>query len=392
MNWVLISLLSSLLLGTGCAHIAPKVLILNMVEPILLFQSWHRLICCVNQFIDEADVWYNIPEFDVLAQNISVPGLSPLFPDVHCTKDGSICQLTTGEGEINAASTIAALLHSSCFDLRSTYFLIAGIAGVNPKVATIGSVTLARFAVQVGLQFEIDAREIPADFPTGYFPQFATAPGQFPGTLYGTEVFEVNDNLRQFAFRLAKTAEQRLNDTADCQAARAPYLNVSSFAAVGNFPSVVLCDTATSDTFWSGTLLGEAFDNTTKIFTNQSAVYCTTQQEDSATLNALFRGALTKLVDFSRVIVMRSASDFDRPPPGESAVASLLGPTPGFEPSVLNLHIAGVPIIQGIISEWKQTFEGGIKPTNYVGDIFGSLGGEPDFGPGSIFGGKGVKR
>jgi len=346
-------------------------------------------VMILNMFSDEADVWYNIPEFDVLAQNISVPGLSPLFPDVHCTTNGTICQLTTGEGEINAASTIAALLHSSYFDLRTTYFLIAGIAGVNPKVATIGSVTLARYAVQVCLQFEIDAREIPADFPTGYFPQQSTAPGQYPGDLYGTEVFEVNENLRQLAFQLAKAAEPQLNDTLDCKEARVPYL--TQFAAAGSSPSVVLCDTATSDTYWSGSLLGEAFENTTRIFTNQSAVYCMTQQEDNGTLNALMRGALTKLIDFSRIIVMRSASDFDRPPPEESAVASLLGPAPGFVPSLLNLHIAGVKIVQGIVSGWKETFEGGIKPTNYVGDILGSLGGKPDFGPGSIFGGKAAK-
>ncbi|KAJ7445878.1 purine nucleoside permease [Mycena latifolia] len=338
-------------------------------------------------FDPEAEVWYNIREFNVLAQNITVPGLSPLFPQVHCTNDGSICQLTTGEGEINAASSITTLVHSPLFNLTSTYFLIAGIAGVNPKLATIGSVTFARYAVQVGLQFEIDAREIPTDFPTGYFPQGATAPGQFPIFIYGTEVFEVNEALRQAAFRMAQTAEKRLNDTLDSKQARAAY---SSFGEAATCPpAVVLCDTVTSDTFWSGALLGDAFENTTKVFTNGSAEYCTTQQEDNATLNALMRGALANLVDFSRIIVMRSASDFDRPGNAStSALANLLGATPGFEPSLLNLHIAGAPVVLGIVDGWKATFERGIKPTNYVGDIFGSLGGEPDFGTGSIFGGK----
>lgn len=50
--------------------------------------------------------------------------------------------------EINAASTISALTFSRLFDFTSTYFLIAGIAGVNPEVATLGSVTFARYAVQ----------------------------------------------------------------------------------------------------------------------------------------------------------------------------------------------------------------------------------------------------
>ena len=45
--------------------------------------------------------------------------------------------------------------------------MIAGIAGINPKVATLGSVTFARYAVQVALQYEFDAREIPSNFTTG---------------------------------------------------------------------------------------------------------------------------------------------------------------------------------------------------------------------------------
>ncbi|KAJ7486434.1 purine nucleoside permease [Mycena galericulata] len=378
MNWFLRSLLCSLILAASSSHAtsskgeapkpAPKVIIINMFTP-------------------EAQVWYNIPEFNLLSgNNITVPGISPLFPQVLCTKAGDICQLVTGEGEINAASSISALIYSSLFDLTSTYFMIAGIAGVNPKVATIGSVALARYAVQVGLQFEIDAREIPSNFSTGYFPQGTTAPGQFPVDIYGTEVFEVNENLRQAAFALAKTADPHLNDTADSQANRDQYASFGE--TVTRPPAVVLCDTATSDTFWSGDLLGGAFENITKLFSNGSATYCTTQQEDSATLNALMRGATAKLVDFSRIIMMRSASDFDRPPVGETALANLLGETPGFVPSLLNLHIAGARIVTGITEGWELIFKHGIKPDNYIGDIFGSLGGEPDFGPGSLFGGK----
>jgi purine nucleoside permease len=296
--------------------------------------------------------------------------------------------LTTGQAEINAASTISALLYSRSFNLTATYFLVAGIAGVNPKLATIGAVTFARYAVQVALQYEFDAREIPADFATGYFPQGSTAPGQMPGWWDGTEVFEVNDNLRQLAFGYAKTA--KLNDTADAQAARALYQ--SAFAAGSSAPNVVLCDTATSDTYWSGNLLGATFENTTRVFTNNGAEYCTTQQEDNATLNVLMRGTLFGLVDYARVIIMRSASDFDRPYPGQDGVANLVGDAPGFNPSLLNLHLAGVKVVMGIVSEWNTKFAHGVKPTNYIGDVFGSLGGEPDFGPGSIFGGRGAKR
>ena len=86
---------------------------------------------------------------------------------------------------------------SPLFNLTSTYFMIGGIAGINPEQGTLGSVTFARYAVQVALQYEFDAREIPANFTTGYVPQGATFPGEYPTGLYGTEVFEVNDALRK---------------------------------------------------------------------------------------------------------------------------------------------------------------------------------------------------
>ncbi|KAL0575097.1 hypothetical protein V5O48_006873 [Marasmius crinis-equi] len=354
------------------AIIAPKVFIFSM-------------------FNAEGDVWYNIPEFNVLAHNITVPGFSPQFPDAHCTDDGSICQLTTGEAEINAATTVTSLVRSSLFDLTNTYFLIAGIAGINPKLGTTGTVTFARFAVQVALQYEIDAREIPVDWTTGYVPQGAKAPGQYPPELYGTEVFELNNALRQLAFNFARNAT--LNDTDAAAEYRKNYASDPTFAAAARPPSVVLCDTATSDNFWLGTLLSEAFENTTTLFTNNTATYCTTQQEDNATLEALLRGAISGLVDFSRIIIMRTASDFDRPFPGSTPAAGLdFDIQGGFTNSIANLHIAGVQVIQGIVDAWDSRFKAGIEATNYIGDIFGSLGGTPDFGPGSLFGGKGARK
>jgi hypothetical protein len=69
----------------------------------------------VSMFDPEADIWYGIPEFDLLALNITVPGFSPLFPDAHCTADGDICQLVTGEsGELvprNTQITQEAYIH-----------------------------------------------------------------------------------------------------------------------------------------------------------------------------------------------------------------------------------------------------------------------------------------
>ncbi|KAI1465357.1 putative purine nucleoside permease [Daldinia caldariorum] len=360
--------------GSG-GKIAPKVVIISMFTP-------------------EADVWYansaNSSIGSLFAQNISVPGLSPLFPYVHCNARGEVCQLTMGESEINAATSAAALAFSGLFDLRGTYFLLAGIAGVSPKLGTLGSVALSRFSVQVALQYELDAREMPANFSTGYFPYGADAPDRYPATIYGTEVFEVNAALRDAAAELARAAH--LADSPASSDYRALYAASGEvYAAATGSPSVIKCDSATSDVYYSGALLSEAFENTTKLWTNQSSItYCMSAQEDSAVLNALMRAAVWDLVDFSRIILMRTGSDFDRPPSSVSAFDHLrVLDQNGFDIAVQNIYLAGVEIVKGIVDGWNSSYASGIKASNYIGDIFGTLGGEPDFGPGSIFGGVG---
>lgn len=62
----------------------------------------------ISMFKPEGDVWYGIPEFDLLARNITVPGFSILYPDAHCTATGEICQLVTGE-----AGILSTFLHVS---------------------------------------------------------------------------------------------------------------------------------------------------------------------------------------------------------------------------------------------------------------------------------------
>jgi len=151
-------------------------------SPLLAWAEVHpqrpsepKLIC-----VNVVEVWYGIPEFDILAPNITITGLSPLFPDVHCTADGDIYQVVTGESEINAATTISALVFSSYPDLTSTYLMVGGIADVNSEVATTVSVTLAKYAVQVALQYELDARENPDNFSTGYVPRGGYSPTDYP--------------------------------------------------------------------------------------------------------------------------------------------------------------------------------------------------------------------
>ena len=88
------------------------------------------------------------------------------------------------------------LTTSTLFDLSNTYFMIAGIAGVNPGCGLSvcipnhplfhfiflnmapGTIAFAKSAVQVSLAYEIDPRELPANLSsgTGYIPLGATQP------------------------------------------------------------------------------------------------------------------------------------------------------------------------------------------------------------------------
>ncbi|KAK3385395.1 purine nucleoside permease-domain-containing protein [Podospora didyma] len=356
--------------GRG-AIIAPKVLIISM-------------------FYDEADIWYNRMPNNLSAVLIPVPGLHMLYPNVHCTSDRSVCQVTTGEAEINAAATITALVLSLKFDFRSTYFLVCGIAGVNPKYSTLGGVAIARYVVQVALQYEFDAREMPKNFTSPYMAYGTSAPGQYPAWFYGTEVMELNEALRDKVWTYASRAVLSDSDAAISYRARYKHIGKTVFQAAWGPPSVVKCDAATSDVYYTGALLSEAFENVTTLWTNGTGRYCMTAQEDNATLEVLVRMAIEGLVDFSRVIVVRSGADFDRPPPGVSPYEHLTAYNgAGFELSLDNLYNAGIAIVNGIVSDWNTVFAAGIKATNYIGDIFGSLPGQPDFGTGSLTGGKG---
>ncbi len=61
--------------------------------------------------------------------------------------------------------------------------LVAGIAGVNPYEASVGSAAWAEWIVDGDLGFEIDAREIPAAWPTGFVPLGKAFPYEEPVNL-----------------------------------------------------------------------------------------------------------------------------------------------------------------------------------------------------------------
>jgi purine nucleoside permease len=307
-------------------------------------------VMIISMFAPEGQVW-----LDKLGpwKAISVPGLSPDYPDVHCNAQG-VCVMTTGMGHANAAASLMALTFSDRFDLRKTYFMIAGIAGIDPARGTVGSAAWAKYLVDFGIQWELDAREKPAAWPSGYLGINTKGPSQMPPLDYKTEVFPLNPALADAAYSLSRNAV--LADSPEAQAARAKF----AYAPANQPPAVIQCDTLAGDTWWSGKYLGERARAWTRQLTDGKGVYCTTQQEDNATYEALKRAAAANRVDLARVADLRTGSDFDRPHAGQSAADNLLGYATqgGFGPAVENLYRAGNPLVQDIVVHWSDWRDG----------------------------------
>ena len=309
-------------------------------------------VLVINMFQLEAAPWLAAlhPE-----REIAVPGLSSDYPLVRCNAD-AVCQMTTGMGHANAAASLMALLYSGLFDLHRTYFLIAGIAGIDPARGSIGSAAWARYVVDVGIAHEIDARDLPRGWRDGYFGILTDSPDKKPKLEYHTEVFRLDEALLQKA--LALSHQIALEDSDDVRAYRARYKSPPA----NQPPHVTQCDTVSGDTWWAGQRLGEHARRWTALLTDGEGIYCTTQQEDNATLNALTRGSQSGLLDLKRVAVLRSGSDFDRPYAHQNAVDGLRAQLalPGaIRIASGNLVRAGLPLVDAIAQHWDQ-WQGGV--------------------------------
>jgi purine nucleoside permease len=304
-------------------------------------------VMIISMFSSEAAPWSAALK---LQREVRVPGLSKDYPAVRCATTG-VCQMTTGMGHANAAASMMAVIYGRQFDLRHTYFLIAGIAGIDPAHGTIGTAAWARYLVDTGIAHEIDAREMPPGWSDGIFGVLTNGPGHKPEFAYRSEVFQLDEALLQKALQLSRGA------TLDDSAAVAAYRKLYPRAPANKAPEVTQCDTAAGDTWWSGRRLGEHATRWTRLLTDGHGVYCTTQQEDNATLVAITRGAESGLTDVRRVAVLRTGSDFDRPYPGQSVIDSMIKQRSvdgAVRIATTNLVHAGLPLVDDIVANWAK--------------------------------------
>lgn len=274
--------------------------------------------------------------------------------DVRANADGSVIGLVTGMGNSNAAASIMALGLDARFDLSKSYWLVAGIAGIDPADGSLGAAAWAEHVVEGDLGHEIDAREIPADWPTGYLPLRKKKPYETPAAPDEVgQAYALDRGLVEWAFQLTK--DTPLADTEQMQKHRAYF---TATPAAQRPPFVLKGDNLASSTYWHGKLLNQWANDWVRYHTGGRGNYVTTAMEDTGTLRSLHNLARAGRVDVRRVLVLRTASNFDSQWPGATAAESLagekIGHYSGFLPSLEAAHAVGSRVVHALVAGWDK--------------------------------------
>lgn len=271
------------------------------------------------------------------------------YHSVRMNRDGEMAVLT-GQGTAHAAATIMALGLDPRFDFGHAYWLIAGISGATPERASLGSAVWARWVVDGDLGYQIDSREMPQDWSTGYVPLRKTRPFEAPATPLDGQVYELNSALAQWAYDL--TSNTPLGDPDALKEIRGRFEG----AAAQRPPFVSLGDEISSSTYWHGKLSDAWADQWVNYFTGGKGQFVTTAMEDTGTLQSLQNLAHAGRVDWQRILVLRTVSNFDQQPRGMSAAESLshqrVGTYSAYLPSLETTYKVGHEVVSTLLKQW----------------------------------------
>lgn len=207
---------------------------------------------------------------------------------------------------------------------------------------------------------EVDARDMPPDWPTGIFPYgrdkpFAE-PAPQPFTDDGDTAFALNRGLADWAFALSKNV--RLADTPRLAKARAPYAG-PKYALGAEPPSVIEGDGLMSSRFWYGEHMTAWAERWVPYWTRGQGVFAMSAEEDTGVMQALTQLAHTRRVRTDRVLMLRAASDFVAAPPGVPAAdfvsMEFHHGLPAEREALDNLYAVGAPIVRALADDWART-------------------------------------
>ncbi len=260
--------------------------------------------------------------------------------------------VVTGVGTAKAAATIMALGLDPRFDLSKAYWVVAGIAGIDPADGSLGSAAWAEWVVDGDLGHEIDAREIPPDWKTGYIPLRKSTPYELPRAPDEGEAYHLEPGLVEWAYQLTK--DVKLMDTDAMRKRREQYDAPNARRP----PFVLKGDTLSSMTFWHGKLMDQWANDWVKYHTDGKGNFVTTAMEDTGTLQSLTFLSHAGRVDLRRVLVLRTASNYDQQRPGISAAESIaeqkIGQYGAYLPSLDSAWRVGHVVVEELAQHWDR--------------------------------------
>jgi purine nucleoside permease len=320
-------------------QISPKVIIITM------FQLGDPLD---PDSQGEATIWVQEHQ---LTRLIDIPGAySPLY----CNQEAELCLVITGVGTTNATITMMALGLSDRLDLKNTYYLMAGIGGIKPDIASIESVAWIENIVDITIVSEYDAREMPDDFDYYKFPYACSELDCEDPPRLGTEFYQVNQDLVDWGYQLTKDLE--LEESKDAINRRSKYLQPTA----NHSPTVEKCSMAGGNSFWHGKMLSDWVSWWMDLWTEGTSPYCITSVEEPGIAAAIHQLGKIGRVDPQRLMVIRVGSNFDQQHPNQTVEESLSLALQDVDHVVgmHNLHLVGWKALNQIIQDWSNWEKG----------------------------------
>ncbi|MEM9743073.1 MAG: purine nucleoside permease [Pseudomonadota bacterium] len=285
-----------------------------------------------------------------LTQRIPVPhGHHDLF----LNPETGVLGFVTGVGTMNSAATTMALGLDQRFDLSEAYWLVAGIAGIDPEDASVGSAAWSAYLVDGDLGHEIDAREMPADWPHGFFARRTQGPLDPTPPDNRGEMFLTNVALRDWAYELTKDVP--LPDAPALAALREEYVG---YPNAQRPPFVLKGGHIAAMTFWHGKLMNDWANDYVRFWSGGATDYVTSAMEETGTFQSMTYLHEIGRVNKHRFLVLRAGSNYAMPPPGRSAADNLLAESKqgysGLEVSVESLYRVGSVVIDTLLRDWER--------------------------------------
>jgi len=316
----------------------------------------HIKVVVIAMFERGEDTGDTPGEYQLWVEREHLDQIVPLpagYHHVRLNKDG-VLGILTGVGTAKAAASVMAVGLDPRFDLSKAYWLIAGIGGGDPADVSLGSAVWADHVLDGDLAYEIDARQIPESWPTGYVPLRKATPYEEPmrKELEG-EVYTLNPELVGWAFRLTKDVS--LPDSDSLRGSRARF---AGFPNALKPPFVTRGDTLSSSTFWHGSKMNEWANAWTRYYTAGKGNYMISAMEDTGTMQALTFLNQAGRVDLQRVLVLRTVSNYDREPPGMNVANSLKTMVSGnysaYFPALEAAQAVGDKVVRDIVEHWAD--------------------------------------